>query len=88
MNGLPDQLSIPDPVEDASGAGWLGSQLRSKNKGRKYKKTVDAEVFVRAMNLSDCRAKSPSFDKLCRELEARLPPPPLPEPPQPEQTSE
>jgi hypothetical protein len=80
LNGLPDPLPPNDSPEVGSGATWLEQQLRSKNKSRKYKKTVDAEVFVRAMNLSECRAKAPSFDKLCRELQARLPPP-LPEPP-------
>jgi hypothetical protein len=73
VNGLPDPLLPPDRVEECSGAAWLEGQLRSKNRARKYKKTVDAEAFVRAMNLPECRANSPSFDKLCRELEARLP---------------
>jgi hypothetical protein len=85
VNGLPDPLPTDDAPEDGSGANWLERQLRSKDRARKYKKTVDAEVFVRAMNLSDCRAKSPSFDKLCRELAARLPPPPVADPPPPEQ---
>ncbi len=53
----------------------METHLRSVNKARKYKKTVDAETFVRAMALQECRANSPSFDKLCRELEAGLPQP-------------
>jgi hypothetical protein len=76
VNGLPDPLPARDRFEDRSGAAWLESQLRSKNKARKYKKTDDAEVFIRAMALQECRANAPSFDKLCRELEARLPQPP------------
>jgi hypothetical protein len=76
VNGLPDPLPARDQFEDRSGAAWLEAQLRSRNKARKYKKTVDAEVFVRAMDLHECRANAPSFDKLCRELQARLAQPP------------
>ncbi|MCI0700529.1 MAG: DUF4276 family protein [Planctomycetia bacterium] len=87
VNGLPNPLPARDSFEDRSGANWLESQFRSVNKTKKYKKTVDAKKFVEKMNLSDCRKNAPSFDKLCRELEARLPPPepeaapPAPEPP-------
>jgi Domain of unknown function (DUF4276) len=73
VNGLPDPLQFPKDPEDRSGSLWLNEQLRGRDRGRKYTKTADAAVFVRAMNLQECRAKSPSFDKLCRELEARLP---------------
>ncbi|VTR92662.1 Uncharacterized protein OS=Candidatus Entotheonella sp. TSY1 GN=ETSY1_21010 PE=4 SV=1: DUF4276 [Gemmata massiliana] len=76
VNELPDTLPHRPAPEDCNGAGWLDGQLRIKNKGRKYKKTVDAELFVRSMALQECRDCAPSFDKLCRELEARLPPAP------------
>jgi Domain of unknown function (DUF4276) len=76
MNGLPSPLPVRDQFEDRSGAAWLEAQLRSQNKARKYKKTDDAEVLIRRMALQECRGNSPSFDKLCRELEARLPQPP------------
>jgi len=72
VNELPDPLPPRDQFEDRSGVAWLDEQMRSGDRTRKYKKTADAEDFVRAMNLSECRANSPSFDKLCRELEARL----------------
>jgi uncharacterized protein DUF4276 len=72
VNSLPDTLPARDRVEEHSGATWLNSQLRVRNPGRKYKKTVDAEPFVRRMDLQECRQNAPSFDKLCRELEARL----------------
>jgi hypothetical protein len=72
VNGLPDPLPARDQFEERSGVAWLDAQLRSRGKARKYKKTADAELFVRAMNLRECRANSPSFDKLCRELENRL----------------
>jgi hypothetical protein len=71
VGGLPDQLPPVDRFEDRSGAKWLDDQLRRQNRRRKYKKTVDARVFVEKMNLEGCRANSPSFDKLCRELAIR-----------------
>ncbi len=72
VNDLPDVLPARDQIEERSGVAWLEEQLRSRHRARKYKKTVDAAEFVRAMDLRECRANSPSFDKLCRELEARL----------------
>ena len=83
VNGLPNALPTRDNPEDGSGTAWLEKQLRLQNKTRKYKKTVDAEAFVRAMALQECRTNAPSFDKLCRELEARLQPPPPPQPDSP-----
>jgi hypothetical protein len=80
INGLPDPLPARDRFEDRSGVAWLDAQLRGQNPARKYKKTVNAEVFVRAMDLQECRANAPSFDKLCRELEARRQPPESPGP--------
>ena len=72
VNGLPDPLQPPEAPEERSGSAWLIEQLRRRDRARKYTKTADAAVFVRAMNLQECRAKSLSFDKLCRELEAIL----------------
>jgi hypothetical protein len=76
VNGLPDPLPARDQFEERSGAAWLEGQLRSRNKTRKYKKTADAEPFVRAMDLKECRVNCPSFDKLCRELETHSAQPP------------
>lgn len=76
VNDLPDSLPPRDQFEDRSGAAWLEAQLRNNNKARKYKKTADAEAFVRSMALQECRNNAPSFDKLCRELEARVRQPP------------
>ena len=73
VNGLPDPLPPRDRYEVIHGAGWLGQQLRSHNSRRKYKKTADAEPFVRSMSLEECRGNCPSFDKLCRELHKSLP---------------
>ncbi len=63
--------------EEQSGAAWLKKQLRDRDRKRTYKKTVDAELFVRSINLAECRNNSPSFDKLCRTLEAQLRRPPV-----------
>jgi hypothetical protein len=74
VNDLPDPLQPPDNPEECNGAAWLEQQLRSRKQTRSYKKTVDAAVFVQKMHLEECRAHSPSFDKLYRELALRLPP--------------
>jgi hypothetical protein len=76
VNGLPDPLPTRNNFEEIVGASWLDDQLRSRIRSRKYKKREDAEPFIREMNLEECRRCCPSFDKLCRELETRLPPPP------------
>jgi len=57
VNGLPEALPGRDQVEERSGAAWLEAQLRSRNPARKYKKTVDAEAFVKKMDLAECRAQ-------------------------------
>jgi hypothetical protein len=75
VNGLPDPLPERTQFEDGNGAAWIKARLKSQNKARAYKKTVDAPAFVQAMDLAECRANCPSFDKLCRELEARVSPP-------------
>jgi hypothetical protein len=75
VNELPNPLPPRDHFEDRNGVAWLEAQLRSQNRTRKYRKTVDAEIFVRHMNLQECRQSCPSFDKLCRELSAWLPQP-------------
>jgi hypothetical protein len=72
INGLPNELGARDQFEERSGAAWLEGQLRLRNPRRKYKKTVDAEQFIQAMNLSECLDNCPSFAKLCKELQARL----------------
>jgi hypothetical protein len=71
-NGLPADLTTPaDPEGHGLGKGWLKKKL-----GRKYQEPVDQPIFVSKMDLPMCRANSPSFDKLCRELAQRLTPPP------------
>lgn len=50
------------------GKGWIQRRFL----GPKYKETADQPRLVAAMDLALCRQNSPSFDKLCRELEKRL----------------
>jgi hypothetical protein len=76
LGGLPEPLPARERFEERSGAAWLEEQIRRQNRARKYQKKQDALVFVREMALQECRANAPSFDKLCRELEAHLPQPP------------
>jgi Domain of unknown function (DUF4276) len=65
-----DDSSIPrNPERSRQGKGWIQKKFR----GLKYSETVDQARMTQAMDLALCRHRSPSFDKLCRELEARLP---------------
>jgi Domain of unknown function (DUF4276) len=68
-NGLPVDLATPeDPEGHGLGKAWLKHKLLP----RKYKETVDQPRLAAKMDLALCRANSPSFDKLCRELQQRL----------------
>lgn len=73
--GLPADLQVPTNPEDGSGDAWLTKQMQTKDRRRKYKKTTDAIALVEKLDLHLCRENSRSFRKLCKELEARLPPP-------------
>jgi uncharacterized protein YnzC (UPF0291/DUF896 family) len=60
---------IPEkPEETRQGKGWIQKRFR----GDKYTPSFDQPRLTWAMDLALCRSRSPSFDKLCRELEARL----------------
>src|SRR5262249_50862655 len=81
VNDLPPDLVAPADVEgNRLGKPWIRKRLP-----RKYKETADQLSFTEAIDLQQCRDGSPSFDKLCRELERRVPPPP---PGAPEDTEE
>jgi hypothetical protein len=72
VNDLPPDLTEPDdPEGNRLGKPWLKRQLP---KNRKYSETIDQPRFAAKMDLVRCRERSASFDKLCRELELRLPP--------------
>lgn len=46
---------------------WIEKRIKAP----KYSETVDQPAMTAAMDLALCRSRSPSFDKLCRELEKR-----------------
>ncbi len=75
--GLPPDLAAAGDAEHGSGGEWLTSQKRRLGRNSKYTKPDDAVELAKAMDLALCRANSPSFRKLCRELEARVPRPPV-----------
>ncbi len=56
------------PEETRQGKGWIQKRFR----GDKYTPAFDQPRLTQAMDLTLCRSRSPSFDKLCRELETRL----------------
>lgn len=61
--------AIPlSPESSRSGKAWIQKRFR----GVKYSPTVDQPAMTRRMDLLQARGRSPSFDKLCRELEKRL----------------
>ncbi len=59
------------PEQARSGKRWVEQRF----KGTKYSPTIDQPRLTATMDLSVCRARAPSFEKLCRELEKRLRPP-------------
>lgn len=70
-NDLPADLATPaNPEAQGLGKGWLKKHL-----ARKYQEPIDQPKFVSKMDIPTCRANSPSFEKLCKELALRLPPP-------------
>jgi hypothetical protein len=79
VGGLPDDLVVPPDPEVGSGDTWLTQQMQKRDRRRKYTKPADALELAKSMDLQQCRDNSPSFDKLCRDLAARLPGPSEPE---------
>ncbi len=71
MSGLPNDLSVPANPEEGSGDAWLTKQMQRHDRRRKYTKPADAVELARRMDLQQCRDHSPSFHKLCCDLEAR-----------------
>jgi hypothetical protein len=60
--------AIPDDVDATGhGKGWIKQHM----KNGKYTETADQAALTQHMDLHACRRRSRSFDKLCRELEAR-----------------
>jgi hypothetical protein len=60
---------VPDsPEMQRCRKKWVETHFR----GSKYSETVDQPKMTAKMDLRLCRSRAPSFDKLCREIEARL----------------
>lgn len=55
------------PEESRLGKRWIKNRFRGK-----YQETENQPALTQAMNLASCRQRSPSFDKLCRELGKRI----------------
>lgn len=65
--GLPADLAPPnDPEAIRDAKGWLGRHM-----GRGYEPTRDQPAFVELFDLHLARQRSPSFDKLWREVESQ-----------------
>lgn len=60
---------IPEnPEQSGSKKRWIEDRF----KGTKYSETVDQARMTATMDLTRCRLRCPSFDKLCRDLERLL----------------
>ena len=64
----PEFRPSEDPEGARQGKAWVEGYFR----GVKYSETQDQPGMTSAMDTALCRRRSPSFDKLCRELERRL----------------
>jgi hypothetical protein len=60
-----ERLAEAEPLR--WGKGWIEKRFR----GPKYSETQDQPAMTARMDLTVCRQRSASFDKLCRELEKR-----------------
>ena len=66
---LSEDEQVPEnPEEQRLGKGWIEHRF----KGTKYSETQDQPSMTAKMDLSLCRRRSPSFEKLCRDLARRL----------------
>lgn len=71
------ELDENEPIPDAPEAQRCGKKwIESRFRGAKYSETQDQPRMSAAMDFAMARRRSPSFDKLCRELERRILPRP------------
>lgn len=64
-------LAVTPPSPDPERSGQRKGAVRRWMHGL-YSETIDQVRLSEAMDLNLCRSRSPSFDKLCRELAKRL----------------
>ncbi|MCO6455038.1 MAG: DUF4276 family protein [Pirellulaceae bacterium] len=62
-----DRAELPpdNPERARQGKAWVQRHIR----GLKYSESVDQVRLTARLDLATCRTNSPSFDKLCREIE-------------------
>jgi hypothetical protein len=61
-------MAVPTaPEQEQLRKNWIEQHF----KGAKYSETQDQPTMTAKMDIELCRKRSPSFDKLCRELELR-----------------
>ena len=65
LNLKRDKVMPLDPERSRQGKGWVKARFSG------YSETVDQAKFTALMDLDLCRRRSPSFDKLWREIEKR-----------------
>jgi len=65
---VPDHSVPSDPEGGRSGKGWIEHYF----KRAKYTETLEQPRMTNMFDLNVCRLRSPSFDKLCRELGKRF----------------
>ncbi len=66
---LDETTTLPeDPEGEHCRKGWIERRFR----GVKYVEPIDQPKLTSALDLTVCRRRSPSFDKLSREIEMRL----------------
>jgi hypothetical protein len=63
-------LSLAAVEDRPESAGQRKGAVKRWMRGR-YSETIDQPRLTAAMDLHLCRGRSPSFDKLCREVEKR-----------------
>lgn len=65
-----DGVEIPrQPEQQRAKKAWLQRHFNGR-----YAETIEQPALTAMMELALCRSRSPSFDKLCREVASRLPP--------------
>ena len=68
-NLLPDLTAPADPESIRNAKGWL---TRNSRTGAAYRETLDQPALTQVFDIANAR-RSPSFDKLCRDLTTLFP---------------
>lgn len=62
------RLAAHEPPADPEGLRLRKKWIEDRFRGARYSETLDQPRLTARMDLNLCRARSPSFDKLCRKL--------------------